>query len=305
MLDTIYSKAKKYIYHNARPLDYARWQYHFERGSKESVLKALSSYQNSDGGFGHALEPDVWNPNSSPIQTWVATEILNEIDLNDSDHQLIQEILRYLESGNYFQNNFWLNSVLTNNDYPHASWWGTESEISTKADYNPTAALAGFILKHSKKESKLYLAAVEIAKEAINSYLNEKKLNDMHTLSCFIKLVECCVEVDITEIDLDTAKLRLRELVSKSISKDIEKWKTEYVCKPSQFLNNRDSIFFKDNKEIAEYECDFIIQTQLDDGSWKITWSWADYPEEWSVSKNWWKSNGIILNLLYLRGLNK
>lgn len=45
--------------------------------------------------------------------------------------------------------------------------------------------------------------------------------------------------------------------------------------------------------------------TQLDDGSWNITWSWSEYPEEWAISKNWWKSNGIILNLLYLKAFEK
>ncbi len=43
----------------------------------------------------------------------------------------------------------------------------------------------------------------------------------------------------------------------------------------------------------------------LDDGSWDIPWRWNDYPEEWAISKNWWKSSGIIQNLLYLRGFGQ
>lgn len=64
-MDNVFHKAKRFIYRNARPLDFARWQYHFENGSKEAFLDALSYYQNNDGGFGHAIEPDAWNPNSS------------------------------------------------------------------------------------------------------------------------------------------------------------------------------------------------------------------------------------------------
>lgn len=45
-------KAQEFIYRNARPLDLARWNYLFENGDKENVLKILSSYQNEDGGFG-------------------------------------------------------------------------------------------------------------------------------------------------------------------------------------------------------------------------------------------------------------
>ena len=32
-------QAKTYIYQNARPLDYARWQYLFENGKKRMFLK--------------------------------------------------------------------------------------------------------------------------------------------------------------------------------------------------------------------------------------------------------------------------
>ena len=39
-----FEKAREFIYRNARPLDLARWQYHFENGSGEAVLHALSSF---------------------------------------------------------------------------------------------------------------------------------------------------------------------------------------------------------------------------------------------------------------------
>ncbi len=83
-----FDKARKFIYRNARPIDLARWQYHFETGNKEVVLNVLSNYQNMDGGFGHALEADAWNPNSSPIQTWCATEVLREIEFADKNHPI-------------------------------------------------------------------------------------------------------------------------------------------------------------------------------------------------------------------------
>ena len=38
---------RNWIYRNARPLDLAFWQYHFEIGSKEEVLRILQCYQNS------------------------------------------------------------------------------------------------------------------------------------------------------------------------------------------------------------------------------------------------------------------
>lgn len=161
-----YEKAREFIYRNARPLDLARWQYHFENGSKEAVMNALSCYQNDDGGFGHALEPDAWNPNSSPIQTWCATEILREMDITDKSHPLINGILNYLASGRDFEGNFWYNTVKSNNDYPHAPWWHTESDSTCHNDYNPTACFAGFIIKFADKENDLYKLGCRIGKRS-------------------------------------------------------------------------------------------------------------------------------------------
>ena len=73
------------MYRNARPLDMARFRYHFENGSKEEVMKVLSYYQNEDGGFGHAVEADCWNPDSTPLHFNTASEIIREISFEDSD----------------------------------------------------------------------------------------------------------------------------------------------------------------------------------------------------------------------------
>lgn len=58
----VFERARRFVYRNARPLDLARWKYHFENGSEQEVLAALSAYQNEDGGFGHGLEEDNMNP---------------------------------------------------------------------------------------------------------------------------------------------------------------------------------------------------------------------------------------------------
>lgn len=58
------------------------------------------------------------------------------------------------------------------------------------------------------------------------------------------------------------------------------------------------------NKNIAEFELEFIAKTQLGDGSWEVTWEWGkSYPAAWGVAKNWWKSKIAIQNLLYWSGM--
>ena len=219
MIDSTYARAREFIYRNARPLDMARFQYHFENGSHEAVLAALAAYQNGDGGFGHALEADAWNPGSAPIQTWVATEILREIGCTDANHPIIQGILRYLASGKDFEGHFWYTAIKTNNDYPHAHWWHTESDSICQNDYNPTACLAGFIIRFAECGSDLYRLGRRIAREAFDAYMTADLLADMHTAACYIRLLEYIEEAGIADIfDIAALKEKLRLQVKHGIT---------------------------------------------------------------------------------------
>ena len=301
-----FEKAKEFIYKNARPLDFMRWRYHFENTDKEEVLAVLSNYQNEDGGFGHGLEEDSWNPNSSPIQTWAATEILHEISFTDKNHKIIKGILAYLDSGRDFEDFFWYNTIKSNNEYPHAPWWHAKNGDTSYNSYNPTACLAGFIIRFAERESDLYKLGSFIAKQVFDRIILGSEKSDMHTLFCYIRFFQYYEESGITNVfDIEILKEKLIQEVKNTITQETDKWETSYICKPSQFLNSKNSIFYKNNENISEYECEYIIKTQLDDGSWDIPWKWTDYPEQWAISKNWWKSNTIISNLLYLKGFGK
>jgi hypothetical protein len=71
--------AKRFAYANARLLDRHRLAVLAHGASVEPVLQALQAYRNEDGGFGHALEPDVRAPDSEPASTLHALEVICEI----------------------------------------------------------------------------------------------------------------------------------------------------------------------------------------------------------------------------------
>lgn len=294
--------AQEFIYHNARPLDLARWKYLFEGGSSEDVLKALSYYQNEDGGFGHGLEADCLNPASSPVQTWAATEIIGEIDLKSKEHPIIRGILKYLENTEYFDGHCWFNSIPSNNDYPHAPWW--DYAPSREVNYNPTASMIGFILCYGESGSPIYERAKVLLGEAYAYFKENCPLESMHTASCFVKLYEylsCCNE---NSVDLKEFESLLRLQIRHVLTKDTSVWAKEYVCKPSLFIHSKSSPFYDENREICDFECRFISETQETDGTWAVTWDWGCYPEEWHVCKNWWKSDLIIKNTIFFRNMN-
>lgn len=298
-----YEKARNWMYRNARPLELARWQYHFEEGSKEAVVNCLLAYQNEDGGFGHALEADSWNPNSAPIQVFHAIEILREIGLTDREHPMIQGIINYLASGKDMEGEYWLSNLPSNNDYPHASWWEFGHPYSNHNTYNPTAGLAGFGLCYGEKNSMFYERCIRIVKDAI-TYLLQAQEIDMHTLNCFIALMEYIEHAKgIEVVELEAMRQKLMELVQATITKDTSIWATSYVCKPSQFFKTPDSIFYPSIKEVAAFECEFIQNNRNQEGVWDVTWSWEAYPEEWAIAKSWWKGEIVIRNMRYLKNI--
>lgn len=301
MGNIVFEKARAFMYRNARPLDMARFQYHFEGGSKEAVMQALSYYQNEDGGFGHAVEADCWNPNSTPLHSSTAGGIIKEIDYEDAGHPVIQKLLGWYTGGSCFNGKSWNLMVESNNDYPHAPWWHMDSESSCHTDYNGTAQIAGFMIQYGKAGSAPYNLGVRIANEAVEA-LDPLEIMDMHTCACYIHMLEHVVKAGAEEqVPCQILKERLHTAVNRLITSDKSEW-GGYVCKPSQFLKSRDSVFYPENKEIAEYECEYIADTQLSDGSWEIPWGWDGFPDAWAVSKNWWKGHAIIENLLYLKG---
>ena len=298
---TVFEKAREFVYRNARPLELARWKFHFENGSADDVVTALSAFQNEDGGFGHALEEDNFNPNSLPMGVWKAAEILDEIGFSDKSHPIIKGMLRYLESGSCFDkaHEQWLNTVPSNNDYPCAIWWAYNGESEFR--YNPTAALAGFILKFAEKDSVIYQKALIIAKQAVEWFDANVPFNEMHVTNCFVRLYECLCITGADVCCMDSFKEKLITQVNNSICRDVSKWGKEYVSLPADFIRSKDSIFIGGNEELLKEQCRLVKQMQLPDGSFPVTWIWCNDYAEYHIAANWWKSEFCIGYMRFIR----
>ena len=297
-----FEKARPFIFRNARPVDLARWQYHFENGSREAVLTALAAYQNADGGFGHALEADSFNPHSCPIQTLTAAVILREIGLADPRHPIIQGMLRYLASGADFDETArqWLNTVPSNNDHSCAVWW-KHGDKGSAFRYNPTAGLAGFAIRYADPGSALHRKACEIAREAVDWLYAQEPFADQHIAICFLDLYESCAEMGQVPFDMDALRDRLHALLQLTLDGVAEKWGKEYAAMPSDLIASKSSPFYAGNAGVIAAQCDYIKRTQLPDGSFIVPWQWWNGDKGFDLAENWWKSDIIIKNMLFLR----
>lgn len=299
-----YENARAFMYRNARPLELSLWQYRFEGGSAEAVLQALSFYQNEDGGFGHGLEADNWNPHSSPLTTQTATEILYTVNAPAS-HPVVQSALRYLDSGADFNadKHQWPGSIPSNNDHPRATWW-TYKPGEEGFDYNPTAGLAAFILCYAEKDSPIYRKGLVIAQEAIDWLLARDPFADKHVFYLFLRLEEFAQGHALDHLDQLT--LRLHAMARLCICTDLSKYGVAYVDRPTDLIDGPTHPYYPEIAEAAEAECDFLIRSQLADGSWPVPWKWwNEYTDEFSVAANWWKGHIVLKHILYLKNFGK
>jgi hypothetical protein len=84
------------VWRTARLIDRHRFAHLFLGGDRAPVLAALAAYQNPDGGFGNALEPDLRGPASQPETAEVAFWVLDEVGA--MDHPMVAAACDWLVS---------------------------------------------------------------------------------------------------------------------------------------------------------------------------------------------------------------
>src|ERR1700732_817102 len=115
--------AQNFIWSAARLVDRHRYSMLFADGPPQAVIDALRGYRNEDGGFGHALEPDLRCPTSQPAPTLYALEILGEAGA--ADGELARDARGWI--GQIADSDGGIPSVLPGfEDYPHAPWFHPE-----------------------------------------------------------------------------------------------------------------------------------------------------------------------------------
>lgn len=296
-----FETARRWMYRYARPLHLALWQYHFEGGSQEAVLKALACFQNPDGGFAHGLESDNRNPNSNPIAVWQAVGILTDIGLTDTMHPIVQGIVHYLESGADFENDRWLNTVPSNNVNPCAPWWNYQ-EDATQTSYNPTAALAGFLLLHATKGTALQAFASRITGEACQALLNGEDIDDDHAVAVYGELLAFISQAGLeATVPYAQAQLQWEQSAAAILQRDVGKWDT-YTCRPSRFIHKAEDALYPALADLVGQEVAYLLQTQRADGSWPVYWNWCGlYPDVWPIAEQESKGAIVLENCLFLK----
>ncbi|MGE0527958.1 MAG: hypothetical protein AB7G93_10820 [Bdellovibrionales bacterium] len=293
--------SERFLACSGRPLDWARFLFHFREGSKDLVVDSLKAYQNADGGFGHALEPDLRTPESSVLATSIALKLLVELGV-EAENPVVRNTLDYLERTFDSERRIWLIAPEGLTKHAHAPWWGGEDLLQDFGGClaNPRAQIVGALLFYQTTFDRSIL---DKALDAVVTHLDRLSHTiEMHDLICYIYLFESPGLSDDLKKKMSQ---KLRRAVSSTISTEPEKW-SGYAVKPLLFCHGPQSFLYDELKEVVNLNLDFEIQRWQDDGSWGPNWSWEEYnPEAWTAAKREWASHLTIETLLTLRNFGR
>jgi hypothetical protein len=249
---------RDFIYGDGRLLERRLFAALFEDGRREAVVNCLRGYQNADGGFGHALEPDKRAPDSQPLDVQFALQTLDAVDLADRD--MLRRACEFLDS--VADDSGAVPIVLPSiAAYPRAAHWG-DGEFPPSL--SPTIATVGL----------LYRFAVEHPwRERAANYcftaLESEPPTDAHAIRDALIFLEHTPERERAEIlisrvvgDLPDADYFLADANDE-----------RYGLRPLAFAPkpaSRWRTLFRDDE--IDAHLDALAAEQEEDGGWPLRW---------------------------------
>lgn len=279
-----FEKAANFIWQHGRLLERRIFEYFFFEGSKDHVITALRAYQNDDGGFGHALEPDLRTPESQPLYMEFALRTL--YDCNIKDQQLSLRACEYVSKHADLSKG--IPTIYQSSlNYPHAAHW--DHAHATAPSFDRLTGLVG-LLKWQGISHPWLDSAVDICLE----YILTNKFDDAHTILTSFCLLESLPQTEqITQLFNKLSN----ELLTTAKFIRMDAYSEDYGLSPLDFAPSPSSycsrIFMKDT--IAQH-LQALTSQQHDDGGWQITWQ---PPGE--AAKLEWRAYLTLKNLIILK----
>lgn len=291
-----FKKSKKWIEDDGRPLEKALFEFQFSDGTREEVIEALKGFQNSDGGFGNAIEPDLRTPHSSALGTSLAFQILRTLK-TDTNHEMIKNAVHFLLSSYDEKDQTWRIIPLEAENSPHAPWW---NQVGREGNFegfhlNPTAEILGYLYDYKEIVPKDLISHLTLK---VLDELSKLKEIEMHEFLCCKRLLE---SKNLNDNDKQRLQEELNRLVDSCVLKDSSQW-NGYGLRPLQVADSPDSPFIYPLKALVEENLDYEIDQQDSSGIWSPTWSWSDnFPNEWENAKKEWTGVITLEKLIFLK----
>ena len=300
-----FKRARLFLHDRARPLDKALFKYRFENASSQQVIAELGKYQNSDGGFGHGLEPDMRTPGSSSLATGLGLQILKEVGCS-SEHPMVRRAIDYILENYNQQLAGWRVVPVDANEYPHAPWWhddnGSLAEVFDGFRIIPRAQIAGLLVDYSDLVLESWLD--ELLRTTVDHIVNVNKLGTGGG-DDLVYASQLAETKGLPEDLRKTLRERILLVTPRVISRNPDEWGS-YSITPLKVAPSPDSIAADTIHDEIEMHLDYQIDNQSPEGFWRPTWSWGDlYPDVWKQVEVQWQGHLTLETLTSLRDYDR
>ncbi|MGI5168928.1 hypothetical protein ACQEU3_31725 [Spirillospora sp. CA-253888] len=284
---TALDRAEEFLRLNARLIDRRRFALHFRDGSPDALLAALRPYANPDGGYGHALEPDLRGEDSQTVPTQHALETLHEAGADDDPAVLRAcDFLRSVarpDGGVPFV-------LPTVRDAPHAPWWRVEGD-DPPSGVNPTASLAGLLHRAGARHPWL---------DRATEYCWNRLDDTGAPLGPYDVLAVLTFLDHVPDRDRARAALtRLRDALLAPVTLELDApghrlYPLDVAPAPDRLARG----LFDD--DVIDRHLDALVDARRPDGGWTV-----DFPAWTPVTEPEWRGYATVQNLLTLRAYGR
>jgi hypothetical protein len=272
-----------FIWKNARLLERAIFEFHFLDGSSAHVLEILRTYQNEDGGFGHALEPDLRAPDSHPLFAEFGLRTLYDCKLRDTE--LTYRVCDFISSHADLKQGIPM-------IFPSAQLYPQASHMNNPSVYQPSFERLTSLVGLATWQG-VYHPWLQGAAETCLEHLSKTRYTDAHTiLNAF-----CLLESLSSERNVDQLFEKLSDELFKANYFCVDVPIRTYGLTPLSFAPSPDSYcrrIFSDS--LIEDHLTDLEAHQDEDGGWPILW---EPPGE--MARREWRAYKTMMALITLR----
>jgi hypothetical protein len=281
------------------------FQHRFEGAAVDGVLEALVRFQNKDGGFGRALEPDSRTPSSSALATGIGLRMLRELEC-PVDHPMVHKAVAYLRTTYDDEIRGWRPVSPDVNSFPHAPWWHDEErnleQLFDRFRIIPRALIVGSLhhfsalvpaawLDDLTEETVRYIEMVDLLGEGGGS-----------DLQYAISLAEA---QNLPQDYANRLEARIREAIPSVVIRDSTQWNS-YCITPLRIISSPQSLGADLIQDELQRHLDYQITQQTPKGAWDPTWSWGgSYPEVWETVEQEWRGHLTLEALTQLKAFGR
>jgi hypothetical protein len=282
----ILENGANFIWRNARLLERAIFEYYFYEASPIRIIDILRAYQNEDGGFGHALEPDLRAPDSHPLFVEFALRTLYDCQLRDPTiaHRVCDFLAKHADLQHGIPPIF-----PSSQNYPRARHW---TNRNMEPSWDRLVGLVG--LANWQGVHHIWLKNVV---DVCLDHMASTTYTDAHTImNAFCLLESVAQERDVEQLFHKLAQ----DLVNANYFSIDVPVKT-YALTPLTLAPTPDAYCRQIFSRVQiDAHLNELISLQMADGGWPIQWKPPGEAAQWE-----WRAQKTVNALVTLHAYGK